>query len=157
MSSGNSIPLVLSYAIYCFYWVDFAQDMFVVSTPNDIKIPPVTDIFFRAIFFSACDMDAETADNCGISFLPSFEVRGTIQTTTTLEDCKPFVDKLRTEFVDVLSNAESACSFAPEVRGPFGVAHIALKPDARPIKKEVLSDVSRKRGSYDCLYQEITR
>ncbi len=68
--------------------------------------------------------------------LPSFQIRGTIDASKPIDSSIPFIDKLRDEFQDVLTNPASATTFSSEIRGPFGLAHIELKPDARPVRKK---------------------
>ena len=81
-------------------------------------------------------MEPDVIEECNKYALPSFQVRGTIESSRADDLSQPFIAKLQNEYEDVLTKPESACTFSPEIRGPFGVAHIELKPDAKPAKKK---------------------
>ena len=59
-----------------------------------------------------------------------------IESSQQLDFLQPYVDKIKEEFDDVLSKVEYAPSFSSDIRGPYGVAHIHLKDDARPVHKK---------------------
>ena len=87
-----------------FYWIDLPSDVNILLSYSGIPIPPVGNILFRVMFFHAYGLDPDTLDDCQDFTRPSFEVRGTIESSKP-DDCSlPFVAKLQKEFQDVLTN-----------------------------------------------------
>jgi hypothetical protein len=119
-----------------FYWIDLIPDESHIHMPDGCPFPVIKDVLFRIVFFCAYDANSSFPDEYLDYSLPSFQIRGTIDASKPIDSSIPFIDKLRDEFQDVLTNPESATTFSSEIRGPFGLAHIELKPDARPVRKK---------------------
>ena len=61
---------------------------------------------------------------------------------------QPFIQKIQEEFHDVLYELSLARDVNPEVRGPFGVAHIELQPDAVPQKRKPFRMLGEKEEAF---------
>ena len=70
-------------------------------------------------------------------------------------EAEPYVKKLQKEFHDVLYELVLARDVDPKSRGPFGVAHIELKPDAVPQKRKPFRMLGEKEEALKTLIQKF--
>ena len=78
-----------------------------------------------------------------------------IESTEEHPEAVPFINKLKEEFHDVLFDVALAKDVDPSTRGPYGVAHIELQPNAVPQKKKPFRMLGEKEAAFRKLIQKF--
>ena len=64
------------------------------------------------------------------------QVSGVVESAGEHVDSKEYIARIKAEYPMVLSQPQNARDIPVELRGPYGIARIELRSDARPVKKK---------------------
>ena len=83
------------------------------------------------------------------------EIFGVIESNEEHPGAGPFIQQVQHEYKDVLFETILAKDIDPELRGPYGVAHIELQPDAVPQKRKPFRMLGEKEEAFRKLIQKF--
>ena len=83
------------------------------------------------------------------------QIFSVIESTEQHPEADPFIQKIQVDYKDVLYETVLAKDVDPDLRGPYGVAHIELKPDAVPQKRKPFRMLGEKEEAFRQLIKKF--